>query len=398
MNQSLKEHTQTFFDENHFLSMEMNMFYWTRLKVIDIMSLDVVTLPPEETVRNAALMMTEKKISCVLVYSDKELVGILSQKDLIKSVHAQSGVGETCIGEIMTPSVKTITPRTPILYASMVMDEMGIKRLPVVSEQGLMGIVTQTDLVRAFETLSALRSITEIMTVDVATIGPERSVADAISLMVERKLSCVLITRDGKAEGILTEKDILRTVLGLGKDPHEICVVDVMSFPLTTVSPSHSVLSVSRMMDDQHLHRLVVADENGTLGIITRTDIIKGYQSYAEREHRRELHLLTHAEDAIVLLDVDGRVTYVNPAFLALFGADSPDIFVDKTFPPEDSWADSQDRADFQSEGGLGHRGVQKLNLRDAQGESLTINFCLNDIMDHADNLIGRQGVVWKLS
>lgn len=154
MSHSLTEQTQTFFDENHFLSMEMNLFYWTRLKVIDIMSLDVVRVSPDETVRAAAQIMTEEKISCVLVYSDNEMVGILSQKDLMKSIHLRPGVEEATVGEVMSQPVRTIGPQTPILYASMLMDEMGIKRLPVVSENGLLGIVTQTDLVRAFESLA----------------------------------------------------------------------------------------------------------------------------------------------------------------------------------------------------------------------------------------------------
>jgi len=396
MSNSLAEQTQTFFDENHFLSMEMNLFYWTRLKVIDIMSLDVVRVSPEDTVRNAAQVMTEKRISCVLVYSDNEMVGILSQKDLMKSMHIGPGVEEATVGEVMSQPVRTIGPQSPILYASMLMDEMGFKRLPVVSENGLLGIVTQTDLVRAFESLSALRSISEIMTVEVATIGPEQSVAEAIGMMVDQNLSCVLITRMGKAEGILTEKDVLRSVLGLGKDPHETPVVDVMSFPLTTVLPSHSVLSVSRIMDDQHLHRVVVADDNGTLGIITRTDIIKGYQAYAQREHRRELHMLTHATDAMVLLDLEGRATYMNPAFLELFGVDSPDVFVDQKFPPDTYWAETQDQCSFTTEGGFEREGLHELNLRNAAGEPLPISLCINNINDHAGHPIGRQAVVWN--
>jgi PAS domain S-box-containing protein len=396
MNPILAEQTPTFYDENHFLSMEMNLFYWTRLKVIDIMSLDVVRVSPEETVKSAAQLMTEKRISCVLVYSDNEMVGILSQKDLMNSIHLQPGVEEATVGEVMSQPVRTIGPQTPILYASMLMDEMGIKRLPVVSENGLLGIVTQTDLVRAYESLSALRSITEIMTVEVATIAPEQSVAEAIGLMVEQNLTCVLITRNGKAEGILTEKDVLRSVLSQGRDPHETPVVDVMSFPLITVLPSHSVLSVSRIMDDQHLHRVVVADDNGTLGIITRTDIIRGYQSYAQREHRRELHMLTHATDAMVLLDLEGRATYMNPAFLELFGVDSPDVFIDQVFPPDAFWADTQDQYNFKTEGSFEREGLHELNLRNAAGDPLPISLYINNINDHAGNAIGRQAIAWN--
>lgn len=398
MESSIIEDASLSMDGQRYLSTDMNLFYWAKLKVAGIMSTDVVTVAPNQTIREAAVIIAEKRISCVLVSADNQVVGILSQKDMMASALA-NGTSETVlISDKMSHPVKTIDPQSPVLYASMIMDQNAIKRLPVVSNQGLVGVVTQTDLVRAFESMNALRSVTEIMTTDVATITPDRSVAQAVNTMVKKQISSVLIVRNNKAEGILTEKDVLRTVLAQGRDPERTCVVDVMSFPLITIPPSHSVMSASRLMYDKHLHRLVVTDNQGTFGIVTRTDILKGYQTYAQRETQQGLHMLTHAADAIILLDVGGKTTYVNPAFLNLFGLDSPCLFIDKHFPPDELWVEQQDKDIFIAENAFDSGSIQKLFLRKTNGEYLSINMCFSNIKDMYGNTIGKQGVAWDLT
>lgn len=385
-------------DGQTYLSSNMSLFYWARLKVADIMSRDVVALASDQTIQAAARVMTKKQISCVLVHDKQELVGILSQKDMM--ICSQTGDTSTtvCVSARMSQPVETVDPQTPVLYASMKMNERKIRRLPVISQGELVGIITQTDLVRAFESMNALRSVSEIMTTKVATISPRQTVAQAVDLMVKQNISSVLVVCHEKALGILTEKDVLRLVLARGQDPRKTDVVDVMSSPLVTIPPTHSVLSASRLMDDKHLHRLVVTDDRGAWGIVTRTDILQGYRTYAQREIQQELHMLTHAEDAIILLDPEGTTTYVNPAFLKLFGADSPHAFINQPFPPDDFWIEPHDKFSFLAEQSCNAGAMQNLLLRKVNGDYLSINFCLTAIKDNKGKLVGRQGVAWDIT
>jgi PAS domain-containing protein len=235
------------------------------------------------------------------------------------------------------------------------------------------------------------------MSADLATIALDQPVAQAVDIMIQRGISSVLVMRNSMVEGILTEKDVLRTVLAQGKDPQQIQVVDVMSFPVINIPPSHSVLSASRLMYDKHLHRLVVADEQGACGIITRTDILKGYQSCTKSSIQQELHLLIHAHDAVFLLDAEDNTTFVNPAFLELFQADSPDCFIDRPFPPDELWINPEDRYTFAVEMDLAAGGIVSLFLRTVTGVDLPVRLCLGDIRDFSGRVVGKKGIVWDM-
>lgn len=377
---------------------ELTLFHWARLKAADIMSCEVVSVRPDETVQAAAQTMSEKHISCVMVMDSGRVCGVLTQKDLMGAARKGHSFSAMPVSAHMSHPVHQIPPETPVLNAGVMMEDLRIKRLPVADQERLLGIITQTDLVRAFESMSALKSVTEIMTTDIVDIAPDTSVALALEMMTTHHISCVVILRQRKAIGILTEKDILRSVLAQGKDPRTTCVVDVMSFPLVTVSPSHSVLSANRLMEDKHIHRLIVCDENGSCGLITRTDVAKGLQTHAQLETKQSLHLITHAKDAIFMMDDQDRTTYVNPAFLSLFKADNPGLFIDNPFPPDALWVDPADRILFIEAHGFDDGGIQKLLLKTVTGEYLSVGMCLTGTHDVDGNLVGKQGVIWDIS
>ena len=383
--------------EGYFLH-DTALFYWAQLKIRDIMNCNVVALMPEQTMQEAARIMDTEGITCVLVRSDQQLVGILQQKDIIASIQAGKKATHTPIKDWMSHVVKTVDPTTPVLFASEMMEKMRIKHLPVISDEGLVGIVSQTDIVQAFESMSGLRSIAEVMSTDIVSVSPDQFVSHAIDMMAQKGISCVLVVRHETADGILTEKDILRVVIGQGKDPKQTRVVEVMSLPVITVPPSHSVLSTNRLMHDKHLHRMVVVDENGPLGIVTRTDIIKGCQAYAQKEIQKSLHMLYTTDEATVLLDTNGMTTYVNPAFMKLFNSDSPGNFVNRPFPPEELWVDVQDQQRFVEHQQTHAGGLQRFTLRKIKGGYVSINLCFNDIKNRAGQVIGQHGIAWDIS
>jgi CBS domain-containing protein len=172
-----------------------------------------------------------------------------------------------------------------------------IKRLPVVENDQLVGIVTQTDITRGLVSLSPLRAVSEIMNSQVATVQAAANVTEAAQMMAARGISCVVAMHRDQVAGILTEKDVLRRVVALRKDPGRTLVSDVMSCPLTTVPLSHSVLSTGRKMDSLHLHRVVVMDGQEVCGIVTQTDIMQAVRIELERlegEHRVAKDELTY--------------------------------------------------------------------------------------------------------
>jgi len=117
--------------------------------VKEIMTRSVKTVRPEDTVKVAAQVMNEHRIgSLVVVSGTGEVVGILTERDILANVVATGkSADDVKISDIMTPNIVTITSNKTLEEAADVMTENKIKKLPVVEEGRLVGIVTASDLI-----------------------------------------------------------------------------------------------------------------------------------------------------------------------------------------------------------------------------------------------------------
>jgi len=254
------------------------------LKIRDVMSKDVVTTMPGDTVFDAAKRMSEAGISCLVVTDGQRVIGILTERDVLRAVAGGLvDLHRITVAQAMSSPVQPVSPALSILTAGRIMEARQIRRLPVLEDRQLVGIVTQTDITRGLVTLIPLKSISDIMTREVATVAADASVAEAARIMASKRISCVVVTRQDEPAGILTEKDLIRRVVTVQRNPAETRVTDVMSSPITTVPPDYSVLGVSRKMDALHLHRLVVMDAGKLCGILTQTDIMRAIRVGLER-------------------------------------------------------------------------------------------------------------------
>jgi CBS domain-containing protein len=142
------------------------------LRVKDVMTHLVVMLYPKDTVQEAARRLTNNRISGAPVVEHGKVVGMVSESDLIHAsmapvpidkgrsvldalsilgaAHPRAHVHGKTVSEVMSPIVVQISPEAPISTAAEVMDRRGIKRLPVVDDEGfLLGIVSRADLVKS---------------------------------------------------------------------------------------------------------------------------------------------------------------------------------------------------------------------------------------------------------
>ena len=105
--------------------------------------------------------------------------------------------------------------------------------------------------------------------------------------------------------------------------------------------------------------------------------------------------MLIRTDEAIVLLDHEGKATFVNPAFMRLFEADSPESFINKPFPSDDLWVNPMDKHSFAANQELDPGGIQSLFLRTMKGGYLSVNLCFSKIKDPSGNVIGKRGMTW---
>jgi signal-transduction protein with cAMP-binding, CBS, and nucleotidyltransferase domain len=91
---------------------------------------------PGQTVADAAALMRRENVGCLLVGEGKKLVGIFTERDLMRRVLAAGKPLSTPVGECMTPDPVVVHPKTPVSAAVRCMEEGGYRHLPVVDEAG----------------------------------------------------------------------------------------------------------------------------------------------------------------------------------------------------------------------------------------------------------------------
>ena len=112
----------------------------------DLMQTEMVTAREDETVAHAAYMMASNGIGAVLVVEDDKLVGILTERDVLKLVGAGGDPAGTRVAEVATADPITVTAGTHVKECSQRMRDEGIRHLPVVGDGGTLGIVSARDL------------------------------------------------------------------------------------------------------------------------------------------------------------------------------------------------------------------------------------------------------------
>ncbi len=110
------------------------------------MTLRVVTVSPEETVQVAIARMLEENIGSVAVCEGPRLVGIFTERDVLRAAGEGSGFLELTVGTMMTPRPLTISPDDDLLDAARLMGERRIRHLPVTQGDFLLGMIGIRDV------------------------------------------------------------------------------------------------------------------------------------------------------------------------------------------------------------------------------------------------------------
>ncbi|WP_243366657.1 CBS domain-containing protein [Fundidesulfovibrio soli] len=148
------------------------------LSAKDIMTRDVITFSPDTPISEAAATLLDKHINgCPVVDAGGALVGILCQSDLV----AQQK-------KLALPTVFTLL-------------------------DGLLPMTSMADLDREMEKIAAIK-VSQAMSADPESVGPETPLEDLASLMVERGFHTLPVVDGGKVVGVIGMEDILRTLSG----------------------------------------------------------------------------------------------------------------------------------------------------------------------------------------
>jgi predicted transcriptional regulator len=121
------------------------------------------------------------------------------------------------------------------------------------------------------------------------TVSPKMKVNYAASLMQERDVSSLIVTRKDEPIGSLSEKDITRKVVAKDLKPNQVTVKEIMSRPILTVAPEEDLASVARIMSRKSKRIVAVVENRKIIGVVTQRDLFNLSPTLLElsREHAR---------------------------------------------------------------------------------------------------------------
>ena len=127
-------------------------------------------------------------------------------------------------------------------------------------------------------------NVEEIMTREVISIEGNETVLEAVQLMTKKGVGCLLVLKNSDAVGIITERDILKKVISVNKDPSILKVEEIMTTPLEVIDPLASIDEAIDVMVKSKIKKLpVVTEKNELVGMLTATDIVTNEPKYLQK-------------------------------------------------------------------------------------------------------------------
>jgi CBS domain-containing protein len=203
-----------------------NMIVAINGPITEIMESDVATVKSDASLEDAVRVMVERSVGGLPVIDTKEIiVGMITERDIVRLM------GDTVSGikvkDIMSRRVTTAPPNMHIDAAARTMIASGFRRLPVVANSLVCGIITATDIMRYLGKGEAFKKlvtgnvneafsvpISGIMKADIVTVSPDQDLSETARIMHQNKIGSLPVISGQALAGIITERDILMSMKG----------------------------------------------------------------------------------------------------------------------------------------------------------------------------------------
>ena len=279
------------------------------IEINEVMNPEVFVVQENQQVGHARNLMISHGISRVVVVNDDDIpVGMVTEKDLTRKLKGKGPqwksrpIDKISIKRVMSSNPITARPNDKIQKAIELLIKNKIGSIPIVDEDGIAGIITKTDLMKVYtDKLRGKWKVSDLMTPDVITVNENHSIAHVIRTMEDNKIGKIVVIRDNEPVGIITPENISfahvedpETGVNVekiyfirnsdGKAKRNVRVVsmmtagDIMRNHMTKISGNEDAAVAADMMIENKVNGLPVVDGDSLVGVITKTDLIRGIQ------------------------------------------------------------------------------------------------------------------------
>ncbi|MFX1487309.1 MAG: CBS domain-containing protein [Promethearchaeota archaeon] len=273
----------------------------------EIMTSPVIVMKPANTLAHARNLMLKHDIARLPIIDENETpIGIITQKDIIRAIEQSEPIwrrrpiNQVLVQQIMTRNPITINQRMDIVDIAKIMVRHNISGVLVTDDSRLIGMITKTDIVKAFpETYGGRAKVEDFMTKGVITANREHPITHIVDLMNKSNVSRIVIVEGEKPIGMITSRDLtfVKPIeIGTGlrsrtvgvRDPQSlmrargslaqrilVLAEDVMSTDLLTIDTSDDLAKAAELMTSEDIGGLPVTSDGVLVGVITKRDILK---------------------------------------------------------------------------------------------------------------------------
>ena len=263
-----------------------------------------ITVTPRTSLVDALGLLLRYRIKRLVVVENSKPVGIITEKDIARSTSAfnERNIGEMRVGNIMSKNLVTVKKANSVYDCAKLMKKNKISSVIVLNEDGsLTGIVTKTDLVGTFLINGTSGAeVSKYMTCKVVSVDPQDPLFVVQSVLVNNKISRVVVEKNKKPIGIITYRDFLpaKTANWIEEytdvdDLEELRInpkinefnansldhvltfraENIMTTNPVVINKNESLFKAALLMIRNQISGLPVIHNNLSVGIITKSDI-----------------------------------------------------------------------------------------------------------------------------
>jgi CBS domain-containing protein len=267
-----------------------NVNYYLELNAIrvkDIMIKDVLCIHRDDKLTEAAHTMIGAHASCLVVLDNYKPVGIITERDFVKKLGmAKDHSDEMIVNDIMTKKLFSASPNMTLFEVQKIMKEHNFRKIAVLDNGELKGIITQTDLCKAVANLGASHPhpplAEDVMSKKVLTIAENDTFLKAKKLMTAKDIGSVLVVEKGEVQGMFTEFDLVSEFFMNPNRLRNSHMKELMTTPVMCISPGFDLFQINDLMLEHNFRRMPVVKDNKIVGIITQTDVARGLYDFIQ--------------------------------------------------------------------------------------------------------------------